>query len=58
MKPATFPSEQVALLPPVVAEIGQIHFEGNIIRILRERPRHSGRGGIADGAAVPPAGTV
>ena len=31
MKPATFPSEQVAPLPPVVAEIGQIHFEGNII---------------------------
>ena len=31
MKPATFPSEPVAPLPPVVAEIGQIHFEGNII---------------------------
>ena len=29
-----------------------------VIRLLRERPRPSGRGGIADGAAVPLAGTV
>jgi hypothetical protein len=34
MKPAEIvspPSEQVAPLPPTVAEIGKIHFEGNII---------------------------
>ena len=34
MKPAEVvspPSEQVAPLPPTVAEIGKIHFEGNII---------------------------
>jgi hypothetical protein len=49
-----FPPVMVAQRGGKIVAFGKEAF----IRLFRERPRPLGRGGIADGAAVPLAGTV